>query len=345
LGKELFLFTLFSLVILFIPQADAATVIVSAPAGSGVPGCEKTNQCFIPPTVTINIGDTVVWSNDDTAAHTVTSGTAADGPDGAFDSSLFMSGTSYSVEFNFEGEYQYFCMVHPWMVGVVSVGPPIVPPIPGPTQTPSTFGQIQSPIVVITDKASYSDGEIILVTGEVRDLISGVPVTLTLKNPRGNLITIAQPTVGADMKFSTEITIGGLLWKSPGTYTIEVLYGSNTRTAETTFYFGGTTTPTPTPPLIPTPPQIPTPTPTPTPTDASFPVEYVVIAVAIAVAVGIGIALSRRKKVAPVISVSPAKAQTAQRQDDTQFWVCPHCGGDTQYRNGKQFCPSCNMYL
>jgi len=31
--------------------------------------------------------------------------------------------------------------------------------------------------------------------------------------------------------------------------------------------------------------------------------------------------------------------------DDTQFWVCPHCGGDTQNRNGKQFCSSCNVYL
>jgi len=31
--------------------------------------------------------------------------------------------------------------------------------------------------------------------------------------------------------------------------------------------------------------------------------------------------------------------------DETQFWVCPHCGGDTQSRNGKQFCSKCNVYL
>jgi len=31
--------------------------------------------------------------------------------------------------------------------------------------------------------------------------------------------------------------------------------------------------------------------------------------------------------------------------DDTQFWVCPHCGRDTQSRNRKQFCSSCNVYL
>jgi len=31
--------------------------------------------------------------------------------------------------------------------------------------------------------------------------------------------------------------------------------------------------------------------------------------------------------------------------DETQFWVCPHCGIDTQNRNGKQFCSKCNVYL
>ena len=31
--------------------------------------------------------------------------------------------------------------------------------------------------------------------------------------------------------------------------------------------------------------------------------------------------------------------------DDTQFWVCPHCGADTQSRKGKQFCSKCNVYL
>ncbi|MDH5665002.1 MAG: PEFG-CTERM sorting domain-containing protein, partial [Nitrosopumilus sp.] len=69
----------------------------------------------------VNPGDEVVWSNDDTAAHTVTSGTAANGPDGLFDSSLFMAGTTFSHKFDTLGVYDYFCMVHPWMVGQVFV--------------------------------------------------------------------------------------------------------------------------------------------------------------------------------------------------------------------------------
>ena len=106
-------------VVITLPEAFAATVDVSIPAGSSVPGCEKTNECFVPASVTVHPGDTITWSNDDTAAHTVTSGTAADGPDGNFDSSLFMAGTTFSHKFDTLGNYPYFCMVHPWMTGNV----------------------------------------------------------------------------------------------------------------------------------------------------------------------------------------------------------------------------------
>jgi plastocyanin len=94
---------------------------ISLPSGSGVPGCDETNECYIPAEVSINVGDTVTWSNDDTAAHTVTSGTPTDGPDGVFDSSLFMADTTFEYTFVEAGEYNYFCMVHPWMVGTVQV--------------------------------------------------------------------------------------------------------------------------------------------------------------------------------------------------------------------------------
>ncbi len=106
---------------LTIPSVSAETMI-SLPAGTAVPGCEETNECYIPYEVNVAVGETVTWSNDDTAAHTVTSGTASDGPDGIFDSSLFMASTTFSHTFEEEGTFDYFCMVHPWMVGSVIVG-------------------------------------------------------------------------------------------------------------------------------------------------------------------------------------------------------------------------------
>jgi len=103
------------------PLVSAEQITVSAPSGSSAPGCDEAQKCYIPYKVTVNPGDEIVWSNDDTAAHTVTSGTAANGPDGLFDSSLFMAGTTFSHKFDTLGVYDYFCMVHPWMAGQVFV--------------------------------------------------------------------------------------------------------------------------------------------------------------------------------------------------------------------------------
>ena len=81
--------------------------------------------------ITILTGDTVVWKNADTAAHTVTSGTALDGPDDIFDSGLFGPGKSFIQSFSEEGTFPYFCLVHPWMDGevIVSAGYSIIPQI------------------------------------------------------------------------------------------------------------------------------------------------------------------------------------------------------------------------
>jgi len=101
--------------------ADHMIAIVQNAPGSSVPGCEQTNECFIPNTVTIDVGSTVTWINDDTAAHTSTSGTSAGGPDGNWDSGLVIAGSSFSNTFDQAGDYPYTCMVHPWMAGIVIV--------------------------------------------------------------------------------------------------------------------------------------------------------------------------------------------------------------------------------
>ena len=91
---------------------------ISVPAGSSIAGCERSDECYIPSSVVVPAGTTVVWSNDDTAAHTVTS---TDESPMSFDSSLFMPDTTFEVTFEDPGEYPYWCIVHPWMVGTVTV--------------------------------------------------------------------------------------------------------------------------------------------------------------------------------------------------------------------------------
>ena len=120
------LFVLFAIVSMGITAAPSAfaehsmNATVENADGSSVPGCEP--DCFIPATLTINPGESVTFNNNDTAAHTSTSGTPADGPSGAWDSSIVMTGQSYTTGALDAGEYPYFCMVHPWMEGLVIVG-------------------------------------------------------------------------------------------------------------------------------------------------------------------------------------------------------------------------------
>ena len=101
--------------------AFAATYGINIPAGVSVPECEKTNSCFYPYEQTIDAGDEIIWFNDDSAAHTVTSGNPTDGPDGTFDSSLFGPGKLFSHKFVKSGTYDYFCSIHLWMTGKVNV--------------------------------------------------------------------------------------------------------------------------------------------------------------------------------------------------------------------------------
>ena len=74
-----------------------------------------------PEVLKIKQGDTVTWSNDDTAAHTITSGAPFEGTTGMFDSGLFMSDETYKIKFNNKGTFDYFCMVHPWKTGKIIV--------------------------------------------------------------------------------------------------------------------------------------------------------------------------------------------------------------------------------
>ena len=95
--------------------------MVTMPKGTSFPGCEVDNTCFVPENITINTGDTISWINDDTAAHTVTSGSVREGPTGVFNSNLFIPGGVFEHTFTESGTVEYFCMVHPWMAGTITV--------------------------------------------------------------------------------------------------------------------------------------------------------------------------------------------------------------------------------
>ena len=90
------------------------------PTKSSRPGCEETNSCYIPSTMTIKPGNSVIWRNEDVAFHSVTSG-RYDDPDGLFDSGHLDPDQSFTFRFENEGDYEYYCTLHPWMKGSIHV--------------------------------------------------------------------------------------------------------------------------------------------------------------------------------------------------------------------------------
>jgi plastocyanin len=94
-----------------------------------VPGASTlTDTAFSPNSIEVTVGQTVVWTNDDSAFHTVTSGTAGATDVGKeFDSgltgptALTSEGKTFEHTFDRIGDYPYFCTLHPAMVGTVIV--------------------------------------------------------------------------------------------------------------------------------------------------------------------------------------------------------------------------------
>ncbi len=130
IGSLFVVLTLVVGIMAFAPSAfaDESVTIAKGASASANAACVTANNCFSPNPVNVAPGETVTWTNTDSASHTVTSGK----PDNStgnivaavFDSSLLGPGKTFSHTFTAAdvGTINYFCQVHPWMVGQVIVG-------------------------------------------------------------------------------------------------------------------------------------------------------------------------------------------------------------------------------
>jgi predicted secreted protein with PEFG-CTERM motif len=82
------------------------------------------------------------------------------------------------------------------------------------------------PLSVWTDRPTYDHNDTIIVEGVVANVVSGVPVTVTVMSSMNSIITIDQISVDNMGKFRTSFSTQGSLWKYDGTYYINASYGS-----------------------------------------------------------------------------------------------------------------------
>jgi amicyanin len=97
------------------PPASASATTADSPASQGGTAVSITNFKFNPATLTVPVGATVTWTNQDEEPHTVA------GEDGSFHSPGMDTHGTYSFTFTTPGSYDYICSIHPFMTGTVVV--------------------------------------------------------------------------------------------------------------------------------------------------------------------------------------------------------------------------------
>lgn len=125
-----------------VPQLAAAPVQAAAQPAAAQPAATKTVEImgykYTPAELTIAVGDTVTWTNHDSAPHNVV---VTNGPE-KFTSPLLQQGQAYTYTFSKAGTYSYYCSVHPDMTAKVTVTGGSTPPT---TQPPTTQPPTSSP--------------------------------------------------------------------------------------------------------------------------------------------------------------------------------------------------------
>jgi plastocyanin len=81
--------------------------------GSDIVNVEIRNYKYIPQNITLKVGQTVMWTNNDTVLHDVVGS--------GIESDYLQKGEKFTYTFEEEGTYQYICTIHPWMEGEVIV--------------------------------------------------------------------------------------------------------------------------------------------------------------------------------------------------------------------------------
>lgn len=101
--------------------ASAATATPTAAATSAKPAAHGSEAriagfAFSPADIRLHVGDKITWTNDDSAAHTVTATSGAD-----FDSGTIANGATFTFEAKKAGTISYICTIHPSMQGTITV--------------------------------------------------------------------------------------------------------------------------------------------------------------------------------------------------------------------------------
>jgi len=167
--------------------------------GSSFPDNKKF---YNPSNLTIQGNTTVMWTNNDTVLHTVTSGNPNMGPSKLFDSSLIEPNGRFNYTFSTEGVYKYYCTLHPFMTGMLTVTKQTRPIVTVIDQLPKKFD------VSIAEGSSFPSNKIFFAPPEIRIAPNGT-VVWTNADSIIHTVTSGKPRQGPSGEFDSGIIQSG----------------------------------------------------------------------------------------------------------------------------------------
>jgi hypothetical protein len=93
---------------------------------------------------------------------------------------------------------------------------------------PKSTHVLQSVVHVETDKQEYHTNDVVMISGHVDDKIPDTDLTITIRNPLLEVVSILQVTVSDDNTFVESLSIGGSMWEQNGLYSVSAQYGKAT---------------------------------------------------------------------------------------------------------------------
>jgi plastocyanin len=212
--------------------------IVTIPKGAQF---QDSGLNFDPDIVITEQGLPIKWVNNDAVVHTVVSA-ERNFRNKIIETDLFYSKTfaknnPYVLTLYDTGDYVYYCKLHPWLVGqitiVKSTDPNYSPPKPKEVVTQNPFLN-DGYVKIKTNKKIYFVDDIVRLTGSIQQMESGQPVTFQVLNPKQNIVSINQLTPKSKT-LSFIIPLSGSQFSQGGNYTIVAQYGAQKHRTEVNF--------------------------------------------------------------------------------------------------------------
>lgn len=183
---------------------------------------------FYPDELPVLVGDTIVWKNQDSVVHSITSG-LPNYPEksGEFfhpgkvepgkEISFVLTNSDYIA-------FYYFCEIHPWMTGKIFLSD--LPIAQSETDTP-----------IITEEDAYSYGDIIKITGQVHEDFAGTKYTTLTYNQKNDLVDVSHGYFDKDASYLQIIDANGDTWNTSGNYKVKLVYGVPSKVSQASFQF------------------------------------------------------------------------------------------------------------